>query len=129
MSDGASRYVSRRLPFRTLQRHSKRMLPYIHQNSRKRRRSEDLQLRSVQRADTNHFQVVSAPTGAGKTVLFEQAIVASLTENHNHRIVYLAPTKALCSERAKDWKAKFTDGLGIQWWDFFFSYGSTQILI
>lgn len=66
-------------------------------------------------ADLSTAQVVSAPTGAGKTVLFELAIVASLKQDHNNRIVYLAPTKALCAERARDWNSKFKDGLGISW--------------
>ncbi|QRW02158.1 DEAD/DEAH box helicase [Ceratobasidium sp. AG-Ba] len=58
-------------------------------------------------------QVISAPTGAGKTVLFELAIVKLLqgdddTANHAHKCVYMAPTKAICSERHKDWSNKFS---------------------
>lgn len=53
--------------------------------------------------------VVCAPTGCGKTVLLDLAMIRALTsKNKNHRqvIVYLAPTKALCSERAVDWTNK-----------------------
>ncbi|KAF5381084.1 hypothetical protein D9615_004090 [Tricholomella constricta] len=55
--------------------------------------------------------VISAPTGSGKTVIFELAIIKMLREPANTdgslKCVYMAPTKALCSERYKDWTAKF----------------------
>ncbi|THU88606.1 P-loop containing nucleoside triphosphate hydrolase protein [Dendrothele bispora CBS 962.96] len=61
--------------------------------------------------------VVSAPTGSGKTVLFELAIIKMLTEakesGQSLKCVYVAPTKALCSEKYKDWSAKF-DPLGCE---------------
>ncbi|KAL9933442.1 hypothetical protein V8E36_007618 [Tilletia maclaganii] len=51
--------------------------------------------------------VVSAPTGSGKTVIFELAIIRMLqSRNASAKAVYLAPTKALCSERAKDWATR-----------------------
>ncbi|XP_068081655.1 probable ATP-dependent DNA helicase HFM1 [Anabrus simplex] len=58
--------------------------------------------------------VVSAPTGSGKTVIFELAIIHLLMQIRDHRycddfsIVYLAPVKALCSERYQDWQSKFS---------------------
>ncbi|KAI8504904.1 ATP-dependent DNA helicase MER3 [Branchiostoma belcheri] len=53
-----------------------------------------------------------APTGSGKTVIFELAIIRLLvrlgnTPVYNAKIVYMAPMKALCSERYLDWKEKF----------------------
>ncbi|KAG6814547.1 hypothetical protein H0H92_000074 [Tricholoma furcatifolium] len=58
-----------------------------------------------------------APTGSGKTVLFELAIIRmlSLPDNSERSLkcVYMAPTKALCSERYRDWTEKF-DPLGIK---------------
>ncbi|XP_019646641.1 PREDICTED: LOW QUALITY PROTEIN: probable ATP-dependent DNA helicase HFM1 [Branchiostoma belcheri] len=56
--------------------------------------------------------VVCAPTGSGKTVIFELAIIRLLvrlgnTPVYNAKIVYMAPMKALCSERYLDWKEKF----------------------
>ncbi|XP_067665183.1 probable ATP-dependent DNA helicase HFM1 [Haliotis asinina] len=55
--------------------------------------------------------VVSAPTGAGKTVIFELAIIRLLNKfgqiKKNWKIVYVAPVKALCSERYLDWRKKF----------------------
>jgi replicative superfamily II helicase len=52
--------------------------------------------------------VVSAPTGSGKTVLMELALIREWGLSNITKAVYLAPTKALCSERAKDWSTKFT---------------------
>lgn len=52
--------------------------------------------------------VISAPTGSGKTVLFELAILRALNDDPKSKSVYLAPTKALCNERYKDWKSKFS---------------------
>lgn len=49
--------------------------------------------------------VVSSPTGSGKTVLFELAIIQSLI--NGGKVVYLSPTKALCSEKYSNWKLKF----------------------
>ena len=56
--------------------------------------------------------VLSAPTGSGKTVILELAICnfvvnASASEVQQAKIVYQAPTKALCAERQQDWSRKF----------------------
>ncbi|BGP54086.1 ATP-dependent DNA helicase MER3 [Rhodotorula sphaerocarpa] len=58
--------------------------------------------------------VVSAPTGAGKTVLFELAVLRVLTNpaSSESKVLYMAPTKSLCSERVADWKKKFEHGFG-----------------
>ncbi|XP_059489970.1 probable ATP-dependent DNA helicase HFM1 isoform X2 [Neocloeon triangulifer] len=58
--------------------------------------------------------VVAAPTGSGKTAIFELAIVRLLMQIEkkcpawkDYKIVYMAPVKALCSERQTDWTEKF----------------------
>ncbi|XP_055335336.1 probable ATP-dependent DNA helicase HFM1 [Paramacrobiotus metropolitanus] len=67
--------------------------------------------------------VISAPTGAGKTCVFEMTIVKMLMNDrsqhtlnqseedsrptHFSKAVYLAPIKALCDERYMDWRARF----------------------
>ncbi|XP_068069997.1 probable ATP-dependent DNA helicase HFM1 isoform X5 [Danio rerio] len=60
---------------------------------------------------SNKNFVACAPTGSGKTVLFELAIVRLLIEAsepwHNVRAVYMAPIKALCSQQYDNWKQKF----------------------
>ncbi|KAF8844441.1 P-loop containing nucleoside triphosphate hydrolase protein [Paxillus ammoniavirescens] len=57
-----------------------------------------------------------APTGSGKTVLFELGIIRMLTQaadDSKFKCVYVAPTKALCAEKHKEWTAKF-GGLGVK---------------
>ncbi|XP_021111324.1 probable ATP-dependent DNA helicase HFM1 [Heterocephalus glaber] len=60
---------------------------------------------------TDRNFVICAPTGSGKTVVFELAITRLLMEVPlpwlNIKIVYMAPIKALCSQRFDDWKEKF----------------------
>ena len=56
--------------------------------------------------------VVSSPTGSGKTVVFELAIIRVLVQRpaadvSKLKVVYMAPMKVLCSERLNDWMEKF----------------------
>lgn len=57
--------------------------------------------------------VLSAPTGSGKTVILELAICSFIINDPAYKaqrvkIVYQAPTKALCCERQRDWSKKFS---------------------
>lgn len=58
---------------------------------------------------TSDNVVVSAPTGSGKTALLELAICKLACEEHsdNTKIIYIAPTKALCKEKAEQWTQTF----------------------
>uniref|UniRef100_A0A3P9K244 Probable ATP-dependent DNA helicase HFM1 n=1 Tax=Oryzias latipes TaxID=8090 RepID=A0A3P9K244_ORYLA len=55
--------------------------------------------------------VACAPTGSGKTVLFELAIIRLLMETQEPwrdvKAVYMAPIKALCSQCFENWNKKF----------------------
>lgn len=53
--------------------------------------------------DSNDNIVLSSPTGSGKTVILELAICALANElsQGNYKIIYQAPTKALCAERKR----------------------------
>ena len=62
---------------------------------------------TVYHTDTN--LILSAPTGNGKTAVLEVAICRLVTrfQNDQFKIVYMAPTKSLCSKRQRDWHLKF----------------------
>ncbi|KAL1392900.1 hypothetical protein pipiens_012134 [Culex pipiens pipiens] len=57
--------------------------------------------------------VVSAPTGSGKTVIFELAMVRLLMNledadyGGDFKMIYVAPIKALCAEKFNGWREKF----------------------
>jgi hypothetical protein len=54
------------------------------------------------------FKFSIAPTVSGKTVLMELAIIRVLLNyGSDSKIIYMAPTKSLCSERVKDWENRF----------------------
>ena len=59
--------------------------------------------------------MLSAPTGSGKTVILELAICQLIgsIQSGDYKIIYMAPTKSLCSERYRDWDLKFS-GLGLK---------------
>ncbi|TPX65577.1 hypothetical protein SpCBS45565_g05095 [Spizellomyces sp. 'palustris'] len=66
---------------------------------------------AAQHYNSSHLTVPStlAPTGSGKTCIMELAILHQLSQpdGDNAKVVYMAPTKALCNERTKDWQQKF----------------------
>lgn len=68
---------------------------------------------AVYRTDDN--VVVSAPTGCGKTAILDLAIskLVSDISQEKSKVVYLAPTKALCKEKAQHW-AKTFGRVGVQ---------------
>ena len=59
--------------------------------------------------NSDHNCVINAPTGSGKTVLFELAMLRLFYfSNTNNKVLYLAPSKALCAEKYNDWVGKFS---------------------
>ena len=55
--------------------------------------------------------IVTAPTGAGKTVIAEYAVEKCLQENC--RVIYTAPIKALSNQKYRDFHAEYGDKIGI----------------
>ena len=54
--------------------------------------------------DQNVF--LGAPTGSGKTIAAEMAILRVFEQYPGKKVVYIAPLKALVKERLRDWKAR-----------------------
>ncbi|CAG9460374.1 unnamed protein product [Pedinophyceae sp. YPF-701] len=67
--------------------------------------------------NTDDNCLVAAPTGSGKTVCAEFALLRMIQRALNGecaaRCVYVAPKDALCDERYQDWSARFGKGLGL----------------
>ena len=77
---------------------------------------KDLQLDRFQEEafrhiDAEHSLIVSAPTGAGKTVIAEYAVEHSLEREKG--VIYTAPVKALSSQKYRDFSADYGDKVGI----------------
>ena len=59
----------------------------------------------------NTSVIVTAPTGAGKTVIAEYAVEKCLKENR--RVIYTAPIKALSNQKYRDFYAEYGEKIGI----------------
>ncbi|GFQ81252.1 activating signal cointegrator 1 complex subunit 3 [Trichonephila clavata] len=61
---------------------------------------------------TDHNVLLGAPTGSGKTIAAEIAILRVFNEYPASKAIYIAPLKALVRERIEDWKIRFQQKLG-----------------
>eukprot|EP00916_Digyalum_oweni_P005755 GHVL01009972.1.p1 GENE.GHVL01009972.1~~GHVL01009972.1.p1 ORF type:complete len:1298 (-),score=239.47 GHVL01009972.1:4009-7524(-) len=55
---------------------------------------------------SNFNVLLGAPTGSGKTIVAELAMFRLFQEQPAHKVVYIAPMKALARERMADWKMR-----------------------
>ena len=62
--------------------------------------------------NSDHNVLMGAPTGSGKTVCSELAILRAFTMYPEKKIVYIAPLKALVRERVDDWRRGLCRSLG-----------------
>ena len=69
------------------------------------------QARAVDAIAGGHSVIVSAPTGAGKTLVADYAI--SVAFRQGWRVVYTAPIKALSNQKFRDFRAEHGDQVGI----------------
>ncbi|XP_077455363.1 activating signal cointegrator 1 complex subunit 3 isoform X2 [Stigmatopora argus] len=60
--------------------------------------------------DTN--VLLGAPTGSGKTIAAEMAMLRVFNKYPSSKVVYIAPLKALVRERIEDWKVRIDEKLG-----------------
>lgn len=66
---------------------------------------------AIRAIEKGHSVIVSAPTGAGKTVIAEYAIEKALREGKE--IIYTAPIKALSSQKYRDFSTDYRDKIGV----------------
>jgi len=77
------------------------------------------QFKQFNKIQTHAFQVLyksddnvflAAPTGSGKTICAEIAILRNHQKGHM-RVVYIAPNKCIAQNQYREWKTKFAGGL------------------
>ena len=69
------------------------------------------QQKAIDHINDGHSVIVSAPTGAGKTVIAEHVINDCLEKNK--KAVYTAPIKALSNQKFREFSSGFPDKIGI----------------
>ncbi len=69
------------------------------------------QQKAIDYIKNNHSVIVSAPTGAGKTVIAEYVIKDCLAKGK--KTVYTTPIKALSNQKFRDFQGLFPDQIGI----------------
>ncbi|RKU14068.1 hypothetical protein C6502_02655 [Candidatus Poribacteria bacterium] len=72
---------------------------------------DPFQEEAIHAIDRNHSVLVSAPTGAGKTVLAEYGIEKCM--EMGRRVIYTAPIKALSNQKYRDFYQVYGDQVGI----------------
>lgn len=72
---------------------------------------DPFQVQAIQYIKEGYSVIVSAPTGAGKTVIAEEVMKDSLREGRG--VVYTAPIKALSNQKFRDFSRLFPDKVGI----------------
>ena len=55
---------------------------------------------------TDSNVLIGAPTGSGKTIMSELAMLRVFREHPGKKVIYIAPLKALAKERIIDWKCR-----------------------
>src|SRR6266851_6373931 len=72
---------------------------------------DDFQVEACRAIEASHGVIVSAPTGAGKTLVAEFAIHLALASGK--RIAYTTPLKALSNQKFADFTRLYGDTVGI----------------
>lgn len=59
---------------------------------------------------TDSNVLIGAPTGSGKTIMSELAMLRVFSKTPKSKIIFIAPLKALAKERIIDWKKRLENG-------------------
>ena len=68
---------------------------------------DPFQKRAIDLIEAEESVLVSAPTGAGKTMIAEAAIQQALSKNRH--VIYTAPVKALSNQKYRDFREQYGD--------------------
>jgi len=74
-------------------------------------RYDDFQQKAIDIINREKSLIVSAPTGAGKTLIAEYAIEKALAKHE--KTIYTAPIKALSNQKFRDFYQRYGDTIGI----------------
>lgn len=69
------------------------------------------QEKAIAAVEADHSVLVSAPTGAGKTLIAEYLVRKCMMENRG--VIYTAPIKALSNQKFREFQTSFPDLVGI----------------
>ncbi|MDY0297095.1 MAG: DEAD/DEAH box helicase [Acidobacteriota bacterium] len=69
------------------------------------------QIQAMDAVEAGHSVLVSAPTGAGKTLIAEYVMARCLNRGRN--VIYTAPIKALSNQKFREFQALFPNRVGI----------------
>ena len=72
---------------------------------------DDFQKEAIEYIKQGVSVIVSAPTGAGKTLIAEHAVELALKEDRE--VIYTAPIKALSNQKYRDFTKRYGDMVGI----------------
>ena len=72
---------------------------------------DPFQIQAIEAIDNQQSVIISAPTGAGKTLIAEYAIDKTIANNKG--IIYTAPIKALSNQKYRDFRSLYKDRVGI----------------
>lgn len=77
-----------------------------------------MQSQSLSTWTKQHNILISAPTGSGKSICFDLAILRMInlrkSTSPKEKVLFLAPIKSICNERAYDWKKRLAEPLGLR---------------
>ena len=66
---------------------------------------DPFQKEAIEWIEKEHSVLVSAPTGAGKTLIAEAAIEKAFSRSE--QVIYTSPIKALSNQKYRDFRAKY----------------------